>query len=176
MSIIFRNNLKIFEYFSISYILSYCINYFEYLSILLLLIFSGHRFLLIMSYHFGNRIRDIRKRYGLQQNELEQLLGLKKSLLSTWERNPYPPLEGIVKVCEHFGITTGMFFDDSLDKTDLSEIEKSVLSLMKNNLTREEQDLLWGHFLGILNIIIKDKLQLKSRDQKLDIDKMLSFD
>ena len=129
-----------------------------------------------MSYHFGNRIRDIRKRYGLQQNELEQLLGLKKSLLSTWERNPYPPLEGIIKVCEHFGITMGMFFDDSLEKTDLSEIEKSVLSLMKDTLSKEEQDQLWGHFLGILNIIIKDKLQLKSRDQKRDIDKMLSFD
>ena len=60
---------------------------------------------------YGEKLKNIRKKHGLTQDQMESLTGVSQSTISVYETAAYPDLEYIVKVCKHHGIPLWEFFD-----------------------------------------------------------------
>ncbi|MCP4135538.1 MAG: helix-turn-helix transcriptional regulator [bacterium] len=60
--------------------------------------------------NYGEKLKELRKKHNLTQKELEKSLGLKDSIVSSWERAAYPSLQAIEKVCKHFNVPLWEFF------------------------------------------------------------------
>lgn len=85
--------------------------------------------------NYGDKLKEIRVSNKLTQRELEKKLGVSESVVSSWERNTYPPLQAIEKVCDHFGISLGDFFGCS--NIDLPQ---KYLDIMKAMDQLDEED------------------------------------
>lgn len=54
----------------------------------------------------GEKIRDLRKKYGMSQEELAAVLGLSRQAVSRWEtENALPETQALLKLCELFHVT-----------------------------------------------------------------------
>lgn len=67
----------------------------------------------------GNRLREIRRNKGLSQQNLANLIGASKSLISCYESGKRTPsLENIISFMEIFGVTSDYLLDaDNIVKT-----------------------------------------------------------
>lgn len=55
---------------------------------------------------FGQRLRDIRKEHGETQEQLGNLLGVRKSQISEVEKgNASTTLEKVAVICEHYNVS-----------------------------------------------------------------------
>ncbi len=61
---------------------------------------------------YGEKIRQLRKKAGLNQAELAEKVGISRPNISFWEHSMFPPLEAIFKVCKALNVNIGEFFGD----------------------------------------------------------------
>ncbi len=55
----------------------------------------------------GDRLREIRERYGVRQSDLAELCGLTRTQITNLEAgNTEPSVQVLVKLAYHFGVTT----------------------------------------------------------------------
>lgn len=74
---------------------------------------------------FGNRLRELREKQGLTQEELGEKLNLKKAVISKYENNKLQPsLETINYLAAYFGVTT----DYLLGRTEIQELDVAGMS------------------------------------------------
>lgn len=91
---------------------------------------------------FGDNIKRLRKNKGLKQQELAEILGIKRNTYSDWENGKTEPkLGNVVKLAHVFGTTT----DELLGQTVYSKailvrfLDDYDVSNIKN-WTKEERD------------------------------------
>lgn len=98
----------------------------------------------------GSRIKELRKKQGLNQSELGKVLDLTPSAMSLIEagkNNPTP--EAIVKLCDFFGISTDYLLTGKEGTTEISAEEQELI-----NLYRED---------GQVREVLKNTLELKKK-------------
>jgi transcriptional regulator with XRE-family HTH domain len=82
----------------------------------------------------GCRIKELRKRDGLNQSELAKIINLTASAMSLIEagkNNPTP--EAIVKLCQYFGVSTDYLLTGNEEPIGISQDEKEVIEIMRED-------------------------------------------
>ena len=80
---------------------------------------------------FGDNIKRLRKNKGLKQQEIAELLGIKRNTYSDWENGKTEPkLENVIKIAQIFNTTT-----DKLLGVDFFRTEGTITSFADSNLT-----------------------------------------
>lgn len=73
----------------------------------------------------GNRIKDARKNAGLKQSDIAELLNIKNTTVSNWEKDiSKPDIDTIEYLCELFNVSANYFIADMASKEVLSFSEK----------------------------------------------------
>ena len=73
----------------------------------------------------GAKIRKLRQRRGLTLQEVSDLSGLSKSLLSQIENETSaPPIPTLVRIAKSLGVTIGHFFQDTDNRQQVSVVRK----------------------------------------------------
>mgnify|MGYP001363524932 CR=1 FL=1 len=87
----------------------------------------------------GDRIKELRIKKGINQNQLSQLLGVTKSMVSAYETGiRLPSLANIINLSKPFNVTTdyllGLENDEnkSIDLSNLDEIQISHITNLVN--------------------------------------------
>ena len=112
---------------------------------------------------YGKRIKKLREHYGYSQRELAEKLGIPSTTLSFWERAEYPSLEGIIKICGIFNMSSWEFFID-----DYSEMKKilpsfvttddaAILHLLNNHIDVAARMQVKRVFVEIIKLALADK-------------------
>ena len=81
---------------------------------------------------FGDRLKELRKRSKLSQEQLAQQLGITKGMISSYETSMrMPSYHILLKISFLFNVSTdyllGKNADDMLNISDLSEKQKAVI-------------------------------------------------
>ncbi|MBO6145516.1 MAG: helix-turn-helix transcriptional regulator [Bacilli bacterium] len=79
---------------------------------------------------FGDKLIQLRKKSGMNQEELAEKLGVSRQSVSKWEsNNAYPETDKIVQICNIFNCSMDDLINDHI--TDINEIQRKD----KNNVT-----------------------------------------
>ena len=83
----------------------------------------------------NERIRELRRAFGLSQAELAGAMNVSKQCVSNWENdNVQPSIDMLVKLAYYFRVTTGYLLwrdeKDALDLSGLSDRERAHLKLL----------------------------------------------
>ncbi|MDE6074962.1 MAG: helix-turn-helix domain-containing protein, partial [Clostridia bacterium] len=66
------------------------------------------------TFNFGEKIKELRKRKNVSQEDLAFDLDVSRQSITKWEANlTQPNLESINALCKYFGVKYSYFFDDS---------------------------------------------------------------
>lgn len=77
---------------------------------------------------FGEKLKQLRLEKGYKQSELGELLGLKNTTISNWEKGvSNPDVEIVAKLCSILEVPASYFFDDMASKEILSFSEQQVI-------------------------------------------------
>lgn len=81
---------------------------------------------------FGDRLKELRKRSKLSQEQLAQQLGITKGMISSYETSMrMPSYHILLKISFLFNVSTdyllGKNADDMLNISDLSEKQKAII-------------------------------------------------
>ena len=87
----------------------------------------------------NERIRELRRAFGLSQVELAGAMNVSKQCVSNWENdNVQPSIDMLVKLADYFRVTTDYLLcrdeKDALDLSGLSERERAHLKLLVMDL------------------------------------------
>lgn len=91
--------------------------------------------------NFGEKLRALRKKRGLSQDQLAELIGLGSSTIGQYEiNNREPNFERLKKIKEFFNVDYNFLLEDSKkDKNRLKKIELDIVDLkevlLKNYIT-----------------------------------------
>ena len=76
-----------------------------------------------MNIKIGARIKELRKRHNVTQEQLAEALGVTSQAISRWEsESGYPDIEYIIPIANFFKVTADYLLDNG-DKTGLLKIE-----------------------------------------------------
>lgn len=82
-----------------------------------------------MKYEIGTRIRKFRERQGLSQKEFAKLIGVSNARVSNWEQGlNRPDVDILASICNVLRVDPNELLDIRLNKDDLSEEEKQIIS------------------------------------------------
>ena len=96
------------------------------------------------------RIQGLRETRGMSARELSLSIGMHKNYINMVEAKKIrPTLEGLVNICEYFGLTLNEFLDES---TDRPIREKELLGVV-----RKLDDEAFGYLLGIATKLSEGK-------------------
>ena len=81
----------------------------------------------------GDVLKDLRKKMGVTQESLAELLNIKRQTYSAYERNiASPDIPALIKMASYFGVTVGYLIEDEVavanDKKPLSPAQKDLLA------------------------------------------------
>ena len=87
----------------------------------------------------NDRIKELRKAFGVSQVELAKALNVSKQCVSNWENdNVLSSIEMLVKLAEYFNVTTDYLLclenKDMVDLSGLSENERAHIKLLIKDL------------------------------------------
>ncbi|MCH5299337.1 MAG: helix-turn-helix transcriptional regulator [Ruminococcus sp.] len=90
-----------------------------------------------MVYDFGLRLRELRKKKKLTQQQVARRLNLTKASISGYENNTItPPNDMLVKIALMYGVSTdyllGLDKEESIVISDLTESQKEIVNLLVN--------------------------------------------
>ena len=85
-----------------------------------------------MNMKIGARIKELRKRHDVTQEQLADALGVTNQAISKWENeNGYPDIEYITVIAKFFGVTTdyllGYGHNANLQKTGDGSVPKNAI-------------------------------------------------
>ncbi len=85
------------------------------------------------------KINALRQEYGWSVNNLAMEAGLTQSTLNSMlTRNTPPKIDTLQAICNAFNITLSQFFSDAQQSSNLTTIEKELLTKFKK-LTKSKQ-------------------------------------
>lgn len=87
----------------------------------------------------NDRIKELRKAFGISQVELAKALNVSKQCVSNWENdNVLPSIDMLVKLAKYFNVTTDYLLcleeKDMVDLSGLSEGERAHIKLLIKDL------------------------------------------
>ena len=87
----------------------------------------------------NDRIKELRKAFGISQVELAKALNVSKQCVSNWENdNVLPSIDMLVKLAKYFNVTTDYLLcleeKDMVDLSGLSENERAHIKFLKKDL------------------------------------------
>ena len=87
----------------------------------------------------NDRIKELRKAFGVSQVELAKALNVSKQCVSNWENdNVLPSIDMLVKLAKYFNVTTDYLLcleeKDMVDLSGLSEGERAHIKLLIKDL------------------------------------------
>lgn len=87
----------------------------------------------------NDRIKELRKVFGVSQVELAKALNVSKQCVSNWENdNVLPSIDMLVKLAKYFNVTTDYLLcleeKDMVDLSGLSEGERAHIKLLIKDL------------------------------------------
>lgn len=90
-----------------------------------------------MVYDFGLRLRELRKKKKLTQQQVARRLNLTKASISGYENNTItPPNDMLVRLALMYGVSTdyllGLDKEESIVISDLTESQKEIVNLLVN--------------------------------------------
>lgn len=90
-----------------------------------------------MVYDFGLRIKELRKKKNLTQEQVARRLNLTKASISGYENNTInPPNDALVKLALLFGVSTdyllGLDKQESIIISELTSSQKEIVRLLVN--------------------------------------------
>ena len=83
--------------------------------------------------HYGEIIRETRKKKGMQQVQLAEKLGVSPNMIGHWEKGrARPGIDLVPRLCAELGISLGFFFsEEQKQENGLSSEEQRMLSLFR---------------------------------------------
>ncbi|HBE8640404.1 TPA: helix-turn-helix domain-containing protein [Clostridioides difficile] len=95
---------------------------------------------------FGERLKELRIKFGLKQYELAEILNVSQSTIGMYENDQRtPPAESIVKLAEYFNVTTDYLlghtktnYSVDTDKTKIQSIIDSLASYESIKFPKEK--------------------------------------
>lgn len=74
--------------------------------------------------NMANRIQDLRKKKGISQEELAEIMGVSRQAVSKWEsEQSFPDLEKIVVMSNYFEVTTDYLLKGTENSSDIAKIK-----------------------------------------------------
>jgi transcriptional regulator with XRE-family HTH domain len=118
--------------------------------------------------NLGERLKNLRKEAGLNQSDIAKAIGFPQSTYSYAEREAFPSLEIINKVCEHIGMELWEFFITKKDIEKQFDIPYEYLLFIKSflQLPSHSREILLGSFKNTL-LAFKEQEQAMS-ESKVD--------
>ena len=81
-----------------------------------------------MIHLFGDRLKELRKKHNLTQEEIGELCEVGKTTISNWENNiTQPPFDIVKKLAQYFGVTIDYLLNFTQDDADNMEKLKTAL-------------------------------------------------
>ncbi len=107
---------------------------------------------------FGDKLKELRKQYGISQSELGQMLGVSNTAIYSWEINrTQPPIDSIKKIADFFQVSTDYLLGIEIDGLEEIEQIKRLLKqsglMVGDDLTMEELE----KALKIVNMLKENK-------------------
>ena len=100
----------------------------------------------------GKFISKCRKKKGITQNELAELLGITNRAVSKWERGICMPDAGTIpELCQILDISISDLFSGEKIMENNKDSEKFILKLVKEKAERDKQLLILEILIGILS-------------------------
>lgn len=77
---------------------------------------------------FGKRMKEIRQKKGLSQNDIEKITGIKKGVISVYEQNKSKPgLEAIEKICKALNVSADyLIFGKNSSESERDKLYNSL--------------------------------------------------
>ena len=108
-----------------------------------------------MSYNLGKKVKLLRNRRGLKQDDLARVLKLSRGQISNLESGKRNiSLKQLEKLCEYFRVDMSYFFMSETTDSCLDLIEKAKLLFDSKELTSEQKEDL---FTTIMKIYLDSK-------------------
>lgn len=87
------------------------------------------------------KIRNLRKKFNINQIELASKLGVTKQCVSNWENdNILPSVDMLVKIAKYFDVPTDYLLDlnnnDTIDVTGLTNIQIANIKLIVQDMKK----------------------------------------
>ncbi len=103
----------------------------------------------------GKFISKCRKKKGITQNELAELLGITNRAVSKWETGICMPDAGTIpELCQILDISISDLFSGEKIMENNKDSEKVILKLVKEKAERDKQLLILEILIGILSISV----------------------
>ncbi len=100
----------------------------------------------------GKFISECRKKKGITQNELAELLGITNRAVSKWETGICMPDAGTIpELCQILDISISDLFSGEKSMENNKDSEKFILKLVKEKAERDKQLLILEILIGILS-------------------------
>lgn len=89
---------------------------------------------------FGDRLKELRTSKNLSQEELSEILDVRKSSISNWETSKATPtFDMLIKIANYFGVTTDFLLGYNIN--NLKTIDKVNQTLREANLIDDNENL-----------------------------------
>ncbi len=90
----------------------------------------------------NEKIRELRKSYGISQVQLAKQLGVSKQCVSNWENdNVQPSVEMLKQIARFFNVSTDYLLDleskETIDVSGLTDLQKAHVKLIVKDLKNE---------------------------------------
>ena len=119
----------------------------------------------IMSGIIGQRIKELRSKRGLTQEELGREIGITAQGISKWERGNSPDAELLPRIAEALGVSVNVLFNEDINEKIDSLITKELSSLPQDEAFSRAFELCWSIEMGLTG---KNSIKEKFTSEILD--------
>jgi len=114
----------------------------------------------------GNKIKELRTKLGITQEELSKTLNVSSQAVSKWENGGLPDLELIPEIAKYFNVTTDYLFD--IKQGELVDIEKKLYQYIRSLKLDERTEKIFnlGFLMSAAYLADTDNLDIKELDYK----------
>jgi len=109
---------------------------------------------------YGSKLKGMIKDSGYTLKQISEKIDVPASTISSWYKSEFPPLEGIVKMCNFFKIELTDFFKDESKETDesllsyLSSQDREILNLLNAPNNTETRIAIKELFINSMKIFL----------------------
>lgn len=106
-----------------------------------------------MDKSIAEKIRDLRKKHGLSQDEFGSRIGVSRQAVSKWELGTWPDTENLGRICKEFDVSITYFFGDDENACKKAAEELAATKKAENSALRTQLFII-KLALAILGLIV----------------------
>ena len=106
-----------------------------------------------MDKSIAEKIRDLRKKHGLSQDEFGSRIGVSRQAVSKWELGTWPDTENLGRICKEFDVSITYFFGDDENACKKAAEELAATKNAENSALRTQLFII-KLVLAILGLIV----------------------